>query len=373
MYTYLVIGSLMYIIFLVNLPLLHDMKKGLTHVKVLRTLFLIPVIGVLFYMTVFRSLNVGTDYSMYYNFYLRGNYESFFDFFIVLIYDFAREKGNFLVFTFITTALFLIFNLWAIKRISYNFFVSFTIFILSFYFFYIYNGMRQAVAISLIFMAIYYIRKEELKVKDVFLYIICMLSAVLFHFSAIYMMPLIALRFVKVNKKTVVIAFILTTLGYFLPFTKDIYTSLLMNFEFYVEKYGSQSDVFFSVNKEKNWLEFLPVIIQFIFLYYSLTLIDIKNISNRFVINYYLGFLFLYGGAGIEAIDRLQLYFYPAIILFYDYLIFAVNKKHEIKHQIGILSSGNLMVLFSVSFWFLYFILRVLQGTHGISPYNLIG
>lgn len=373
MYTYLIIGSLLYIIFLMNLPLLHDFKKGITHVKTLRTLFLIPVIGILFYLTVFRSLNVGTDYSMYYNFYLRGNYDSYFDYFIILIYDFARAEGNFLLFTFIITALFLIFNLWAIKRISYNFFVSFTIFVLSFYFFYIYNGMRQAVAISLIFMAVYYIRKEELKIKDIFLYLSFIVVAILFHFSAVYMLPLLALRYVKINKRLVIFAFILTSLGYFLPFTKDIYTSLLMNFEFYVEKYGSQSNAFFSVGKEKTWLEFLPVVVQFVFLYYSLTLINKNNISDRFVVNFYLGFLILYGGAGIEAIDRLQFYFYPSIILFYDYLIYAVNKKHEIKRQIGLFNTGNLMVLFSISFWFLYFVIRVLQGTHGISPYQLIG
>ncbi|WP_412178107.1 EpsG family protein, partial [Planococcus glaciei] len=157
----------------------------MTHVKVMRILFLIPVIGFLFYITVFRSLNVGTDYLMYYNFYVRGDYIEIFDFFIVLIYDMARNKGDFIFFTFSITGLFMIFNLWAIKKISHNFFVSFTFFILSFYYFYIYNGMRQAVAISLIFMAVYYVQKDRLKIKDLLLYTFFMILAILFHVSAI--------------------------------------------------------------------------------------------------------------------------------------------------------------------------------------------
>lgn len=373
MYTYIIVGSLLYIIFLINLPLLHDLNKGMTHVKALRILFLIPVIGFLFYITVFRSLNVGTDYSMYYNFYIRGDYVEIFDFFIVLIYDFARSEGNFLLFTFILTSLFLIFNLWAIKKNSNNFFVSFTFFILSFYFFYVYNGMRQAVAISIIFMAIYYVQKDKLNVKHMFFYGFFMILATLFHFSAIYMIPLFALRFLRVNKLTVIIAFSITTLGYFLPFTKDIYTSLLMNFDFYVEKYERQPEEFFNVSKDKSWLEFFPVIIQYVFLYYSLTLTKHKNVSNHFIVNYYLGFLLLYTGSGIEAIDRLQFYFYPSVILFYDYLIYTVYTKKELKNHTGLFSTGKLMVLFSVSFWFLYFVIRVLQGTHGLNPYEFMG
>lgn len=373
MYTYLIIGSLLYILFLFNLPLLHDISRGMTHVKVMRILFLIPVIGLLFYITVFRSLDVGTDYSMYYGFYLRGDYEHIFDFFINLIYDLARSEGNFLLFTFTVTGLFLFFNLWAIKKISYNFYVSFTLFILSFYFFYIYNGMRQAVAISLIFMAICYIQKEKLKIKDLLLYFTFIVLAILFHFSSIYMLPLIVLRFLKVNKLTVIIAFFITALGYFLPFTKDVLTDLLMNSDFYVEKYGTQPDTFFSVNKEKTWIEFLPVAVQFTFLYYSLTLTKHKNVSSHFIINYYLLFLLLYSGSGIEAIDRLQFFFYPSIILFYDYLIYTVYKKERQNNTDSpLFGSENFWVLCSVSFWFLYFVLRVLQGTHGINPYEIM-
>lgn len=372
MYIYLIVGTLLYIFFLVNLPLLHDLNVKMTHVKVMRILFLIPVIGFLFYITVFRSLNVGTDYLMYYNFYVRGDYIEIFDFFIVLIYDMARNKGDFIFFTFSITGLFMIFNLWAIKKISHNFFVSFTFFILSFYYFYIYNGMRQAVAISLIFMAVYYVQKDRLKIKDLLLYTFFMILAILFHVSAIFMLPLFLLRFLRVNKLTVLIAFFITALGYFLPFTKDIYTSVLMNFDFYVEKYESQPEDFFSISKEKSLIEFMPVLIQYVFLYYSLSLTKHKDVSNHFFINYYLGFLLFYAGSGIEAIDRLQFYFYPSVILFYDYLIYTVYTKKDLKNHATLFNTGRLMVFFSVSFWFLYFVLRVLQGTHGINPYELM-
>lgn len=373
MYPYIVIGSLLYIIFLLNSPLLHDLNKGITHIKVMRAVMIIPIIGFLFFITIYRSLEVGTDYLMYYNFYLKGDYVDLFDFFVVIIYDFARHERNFLVFTFILTSLFLFFNVLAIKKISRSFYVSFTFFILSFYYFYIYNGMRQAVAISIIFFGIYFIQKEKLNVKDFLFYTLLICMAMQFHFSAIYMFPLFILRFLKVNKQIVIISFFITAIGYFVPFTKDVYTNLLLNFDFYAQKYDSQPEEFFGVNKNKDLLDFIPVIFQYIFLYYSLALKQPKTISDNFVINYYLGFLIFYAGSGIEAIDRIQFYFYPSIILFYDYLIFTIYTRSNIKSFKFTASISKMMALISVSFWFLYFLIRVLQGTHGISPYELMG
>lgn len=372
MYIYVIIGSFLYLIFLLNIPLFHDINKGLTHVKLMRIILVIPIIIFLYFLTVFRSLNVGTDYSMYHHLYFNGKYVEVFDYFIILVYDLARDKGDFLFFTFILTALFLLFNLIAIKKISHSFYISFTFFILSFYFFYIYNGMRQAVAISIIFLGIYFIQKEKLKVKDFLLYVLLIFIAMQFHFSAIYMLPLFALRFLKATKFIVIGAFFITVIGYFSPFTKDIYTNFLMNFDFYVQKYENNPEKFFGVNKEKNLLEFIPVLIQYFILYYSLTLKQTKSISENFIIVYYLGFLLLYLGSGIEAIDRIQFYFYPSIILFYDYLIYTIYTTRSTRINHSSINVSNMMVLFSISFWFLYFVIRVLQGTHGIIPYEFM-
>ncbi|MGK7376321.1 EpsG family protein [Planococcus sp. 1R117A] len=372
MYAYIIIGSLIYMIFLFNLPLLHHKNNGLTHLKIFRFFLLIPIIVYFFFLALFRSLNVGTDYSMYYEVYVNGKYTEHFDFFIILIYEFARQENNFLIFTFIITGLFITFNLLAIKKTCYNFFVSFTFFVLSFYFFYVLNGMRQAVAISILFLGIYYIRKEQFKLKDLLLYILLIFLAKQFHFSAVYMFPLIFLRFIKIDKPIVIVAFIFTAISYFSPFTKDIATSILMNFNFYVQKYVNQPEYFFSVNKEKGIVEFMPVMIQYFFLYYSLTLKQAKSISNRFTLNYYLAFLFLYAGSGIEAIDRLQLYFYPAVILFYDYFIYSIYSNGNGEKRKPLMSMPKTMAIVCVSFWFLYFVIRVAQGTLGINPYEIM-
>lgn len=372
MYIYIIVGSLLYVIFLLNMPLYQKKNNKITHLDIMRLVFLIPVIGFLFYISVFRSLNVGADYSMYYSFYINGDYAENFDYFIVLIYDFARQEGDFLIFTFILTGLFIAFNLLAIKKLSYNFFVSFIFFILSFYFFYIFNGMRQAVAISIIFLGIYYIQKEQLKIKDFLLYLLLIILAMQFHFSAVFAFSIIFLRFPKINKSIVIVAFIFTAIGYFFSFPKELFSSLLMNFDFYAQKYVNNIDFFFSVNKQKGLMEFVPVLIQYLFLYYILTIKRTENKSSRFILNYYLCFLILYSSSGIEAVDRFQFYFYPSIILFYDYLINTIYTERVKENRNYAISVNKTIAIVSVSFWFLYFIIRVIQGTHGIYPYNFM-
>lgn len=372
MSVYLAIGFLLYIVLLLNLPLLPNKTAGITHVKAMRGLLLVPVIAYLFYMTVFRAFSVGTDYIMYRNFFIRGDYTEQFDYFIVLIYDFARNEGDFLVFTFIITSLFLIFNLVAIRKITYNFFISFTFFVLSFYFFYVFNGMRQAVAISVIFLAVYFIQKEKMKIRDVLAYLLLIAIAVQFHISALFMLPLVFLRFFKTTKLIVLIAFAITMFGYFTPFVKNVLDDFLMLFDFYVQKYESDLDDFFAVNKEKSLVHFIPVVIQYFFLYFSLTLQSSKSRENKFLLNFYLAYLFLYSASGVEAIDRMQYYFYPSVILFYDYLIHAIYSNREDESGSRFIQVNKLMALASISFWFLYFVLRVYQGTGGITPYKFM-
>lgn len=373
MVTYIIIGSLLYLILLINLPLLPNKSPGITHLKAIRALLLIPLIGFLFFLTVFRSFNVGTDYSMYYLFFSRGDYAQSFDLFIILIYDFARNRGDFLLFTYIITGLFLLFNLIAIKKITFNFLVSFTFFILSFYFFYIFNGMRQAVAISVVFIAIYFIQKEKMRAKDYFLYFVLILMAAQFHVSAWFMLPLILLRFFKINKAVIFIAFVLTGFGYFTPFIKDVLDDALLIFDFYATKYENTLDQFFSVNKEKSLSHFIPVVIQYSFLYYSLIIKKPQTLYEKFLTNYYLVFLFLYSASGVEAIDRIQFYFYPSIILFYDYLIHSIYTIKGGADRKGLLPVSKMVAMISISFWFLYFVLRVMQGTGGINPYEFMG
>ncbi|WKA53962.1 EpsG family protein [Planococcus shixiaomingii] len=372
MYPYLILGSLLYMIFLLNLPLFYTKNNGMTHLKLMQLIFLIPIIIFLFFMTVLRSINVGIDYPMYHSFYVNGDYGKYFDYLIILIYDFARQEGNFLIFTAMITGLFLMFNLMAIKKVSYNFFVSFTFFILSYYFFYVFNGMRQAVAISVVFLGITYILKKQLKTKDFLVYLLLIILAMQFHHSAIYMFPIIFLRLLKINKPIVIIAFICTVSGYFFALPKEIVSDLLINFNYYSQKYLNNSEFFFTVNKQKGLIEFFPVLIQYFFLYYILSIKKAEKVSDKFILTYYLGFLFLYSGSGIEAVDRFQFYFYPSVILFYDYLIHSIYESKEIENRRSLIGISKTMAIASVSFWFLYFVIRVIQGTHGINPYILM-
>ena len=80
--------------------------------------------------------------------------------------------------------------------------------------------------------------------------------------------------------------------------------------------------------------------------------------TNAVIVN-----LCLYSFAGIEAVDRLQIYFSCFNIYFYSYLIhLLLNDKKKLY--------GQLFVIFIIAFWILYYVLRLLINVHGIVPYS---
>ncbi|MEK5361891.1 EpsG family protein [Peribacillus castrilensis] len=328
------------------------------------TLFLWFVI--LLGLAVFKGVNVGTDYPMYYRFFLNGSYidlEPGISFFYAL----AAEYDNFFIFSFCIYLVFLFFIFQGIKKNSPNYLISILLFILMFIYYSSYNGLRQMISVSIIFCFVTYIVSNQKKDRIKFLFII--LIALMFHNSAIFLLLLFFIPIKKFSSKIVIPLFLLTIVLYFIPAFKNQVGELLINISgFYAEKYAQNQNYFFEVNKEKGLMQLAPVIIQMGIVLISLY-VPQKNIKLNinynlfnFSTNIVIINLCLYSLAGVEAIDRIQMYLTCFNIYFYSIFIHILLNYKKLY--------GQILIIFIIAFWFLYYSLRLINNVHGIVPYS---
>ncbi|MBY0196838.1 EpsG family protein [Priestia megaterium] len=324
---------------------------------------------VLLSLAVCKGINVGTDYRMYYNFFLHQSYDGV-ELGISTIYDISVKYHNFFLFALCIYFIFLFFIFWGIKKNSPNYLISILVFILTHVYFTGYNQLRQIIAVAIIFAFVSYLVSD--KKFDKFKYIIVILVALLFHNSAIFLFCLFLIPKKRFAGKVVIPLFILTIILYFVPEFKNKIGEIIVKFSgFYMEKYETNLDYFFEVNKEKGLLQLVPVVIQMIIVTISLYFPKIKTSltfnsnlykfsSNVIIIN-----LILYSLAGIEAIDRLQVYFSCFNIYFYSFLIHLLLNSKDKKNS-------KVFIVFIAAFWVLYYTLRLITNVHGIVPYSLL-
>lgn len=312
-----------------------------------------------------RNTTVGTDYGMYY---------SWFDHLptiiteigIRYIYIISSIFNNPKLITGISTCIFLVFMFHGIKKMSIQTTTAIFFFISSYLIFFILNGMRQAISISILFLGFYIIKEKSFSFKWLLAFSFMIFLASLFHTSGIYGCIFILFWYLKnkkLSKKIIIYGFIFVLIGYFTSLIRDFIAPVFNLFEFYLKKYEGNLSYFFIQNKDKNILQFIPIIIQFIFLLLNN---KYKKGANYFSDWCYMSYLLFYSATGIEAVDRFQLYFYPSIILFYDELVFNImNSKFQFKRN-RVIILGSIVI-----FWCMYYILRLLQNTHGIYPYQI--
>ncbi|MBZ6489057.1 EpsG family protein [Priestia aryabhattai] len=329
------------------------------------TLFLWAAI--LLGLAAFKGVGVGTDYPMYYNFFLNKSYNDV-EYGISFIYDVSIKYNNFLVFSFLIYFLFLFFIFQGIKKNCPNYLISILMFIFTYTYFTSYNQLRQMIAVSIIFCFVNYLisNRKLIKIK----YLVVILIALLFHNSAIFMFSLFFIPQKKFSVRIVVPLFLMTIILYFIPEFKNQIGNIIVKLSgSYMEKYSTNLDFFFEVNKEKGLLQLIPVVIQMVIV--SLSLCFPKNESGlninaqiyNFSTNLVVINLCLYSLAGIEAIDRLQIYFSCFNIYFYSILIhLLLNTKKQLY--------GQVFIVFIVTFWILYYVLRLITNISGVVPYS---
>lgn len=369
MYIYFVLLFFLLLFWILNIPAFANNNSDNPYIKTINWLFVSVIYFILALLSYFRGINVGTDYSLYYSFYESGLFEDYFDPFIVIIFNFAVHLDEFRFITLISTGVFLTVFFMLQKKYAYSI-VNFTfLFVTTFVFFFFLNGLRQAVAMSVLWIGLMKLGNKSK--KDVFFLIIIIIIAAQIHISAYFTFVFLIVKYFSINKRMVLIGLLIVTIGFFTNIVKGSLGEVLMQVDFYSQKYSNNLDFFFQQNKEKGMLQFFPILIQFIFLFIWISWKDLKGIeSNKLIENYYFLYLLFFTASGIEAVDRFQVYLYPSVIFFYDLMLFKMFRSSKLKREKIIVCSFSLII---VIFWVIYYSLRIAQNTNGLVPYSVWG
>ncbi|MGF9856554.1 EpsG family protein [Priestia endophytica] len=369
MLTYLtLIFVVFYFLFVSRLVLVRQQISNNREIFIFRSNIVLYIwFIILLCLAVFRDIDVGTDYGMYYSFFMNESYSGA-EVGIGYLYDLAVKYDSFLIFSTGIYLIFLFFVFRAIRKNCPNYIISLLFFVITYLYFTSYNQLRQIVAASLIFYFITYLLNNNRLNKLKFLIVV--LVALLFHNSAIFLLLLFLVPKKRISPKIVITLFTLTIILYFIPEFKNYIGQLITNISgFYASKYEQNLDYFFEVNKEKGMLQLMPVIIQMFIIVMSLY---IKSGDKKLNINYKLYDistniivvnLCLYSLSGIEAIDRLQVYLSFFNIYFYSFLIHILLNSKDVLYK-------RFFVTFIFFFWIMYYILRLKNNIQGIVPYS---
>lgn len=330
------------------------------------TLFLWSVLLLL--LAVFKGVEVGTDYPMYYDFFVKKSYVGIVEPGVSFIYSLAIKYNSFLVFSLCVYILFIFFMFKGIQKNCPNYLISVLVFILTYTYLTSYNQLRQMIAVSILFCCVNYVVSN--KYRDKLKYLVVILLAYLFHTSALVALIFLFIPTKKFNAKVVITLFLATIVMYFVPSLKNYIGKFIVGISgFYEQKYTGNLNYFFEVNKEKGLLQLIPVIVQMIILVTSLyfphnkTNLKINYKLYNFSTNIVVINLCLYSLSGIEAIDRLQIYFSCFNIYFYSFLIHLLLNNEERFYS-------RLFLIFIIIFWIAYYFLRLSINISGIVPYS---
>jgi hypothetical protein len=364
MFIYFLLLLLLCVFMFLNIPIFVVRHQNNHFIKSINWLFVLFVFFSLFLLAYGRDIRVGTDYYLYQSFYVSRLYKEF-DPFIVMIYDIAHYFDQFRIVTALSSIIFLTSFFYLQKKYAYSI-VNFTFFfVTSFLYFFFLNGLRQALAMAVLWIGLMLLDKS--RKKSLFYYFIIVLIAGQFHVSAYFTFVFIIVLYFKVTRRIILIGFLIMAIGFFTGIIKESVSGLLMQVGIYTEKYSQNLDFFFIQNKEKSIVQFLPVAAQFAFFFIWVHWRKINKVATNLSIeNLYFLFLMLYTAAGIEAVDRFQVYLSPSVLFFYDMVLFKLMVQSHTKTE---RIFGYLFAFVIIFFWILYYSLRVIQNTNGILPY----
>lgn len=346
-----------------------------TDYKVSNILLISITFLILFFIYFFRSWSVGTDYSMYNNFYyLSDDYlksigiEPGF----LFLYSLARHVENFRI---ISCFSFLIFW-WGLircaKQLKIDQIAVISFFVVSYTYFISFNIIRQMTAIGIVMLGLgniiknieYFKRKKISKLHllvSFLYYLIFVAIAQLFHSSAWVAVFLPFVMLFKVTSLSTVFGGAFTVVAYLSRVANILFPHLLFLFSHYVEKYSSSGLSFFTEG-EKSVTALLPVIIQFIFLYIIVSHEKDFSKNNQALISGYYMYLVLFSGGGNVPILRVQAYWLIFITFFYA-------KYFTYHASLSYFKDRNLFKFFVFCFWMFYAILRIVLNISGVVPY----
>lgn len=194
------------------------------------------------------------------------------------------------------------------------------------------------------------------------LYIGFILIASLFHSSAFIALIIPLLGKIRITFWRVLVVFGVVSVGFFTGVGNRVVPILSTLSSHYSEKYRNQTTFFTS--GDKGIVEFIPVLLQFLF-FLLIVLYDSEFVrKNSFLCTAYFTYLALFVLGGNNAAVRVQFYWLFATVFFTAKYIQSGERK------IGIFASSLLKIVI-ILFWLAYGIFRVLRNNSSIVPYMM--
>lgn len=367
-------------LFIIGIPLLLFILRGIQLHRFQKYIIVILFNVILFVFYVFRSIFVGSDYKTYYSwFQLLTPYQlqnRFVEPGYIFLNRLAQNCNNFLIISLViyfvcALGLFLL-----CRQLNLDIFLALAFFILTYFYFFMFNGIRQFLALGILCIGLYCIFKfnGHIFVKYLLFFLIVMIAR-LFHNTSIFGIVFLLLPKLHYGRKTVIISGVLTIFLYWTNIVRKFFNSLLFLFPSYFMKYGEYNDggILTSQSIGDSWVPVIPIVVQFIFLYIFVSFNNKyrKNTEFNFIISGYLLYLVMFSAAGNTIAVRLQTYTYIFPILYSCLFINSNWKCEKLKLRNRVNISCLYKILYVIFMMFLY-IFYLYENNSGIIPYSFI-
>ncbi|MFC0013745.1 MULTISPECIES: EpsG family protein [Allobacillus] len=343
----IVFFSILIFTFLITFP-----KKSYEKEK----LFFWVTFTILFLISALRGPQIGTDTANYIRGFKRISNAEYSNFFNVVRWEEGYVLFNKIIsilsnspqiIIIFTSLLILSCVFYFINRNSKNIIFSIYIFVTMFYYFASFNIIRQFLAIGIILIAYKFILERRIVP-----FAALILFASTFHGLAILFLPVYFLYGVKLNKlNTIIITFGVTFFVYFFEKILNIIFEFFPSYQWYVD-----TDYF-----EGGGI--LTSLISASILVFGFLIRQITKISKEYdflLILTILSLLISLLSMKVSILNRFDYYFSVFNILF---IPLAINSIEDKKTRIIIY-----YVVYCIAF--LYFLARLIEGFHGVTPYN---
>lgn len=307
---------------------------------------------ILFVLSAYRDINVGTDTKNYE--FLFGQLESGVDWIRYAIepgWVFLNEfvisyGGTYRDLIIISSLLVLVPIFFVAKKYSHNPMLTISIFYLLYFYFFSWNGTRQSIALSLFLVALMLLLKSRR------LWFVCIVVfAALFHESILLTLPLIFINKVPTNKtKLLIYIFIAMVLGICgIGYLSSI--AKITGYAIYIQEYASGNIL--------GNLLFLLIFNSF----FAFILFTSPKVTIEFKL-FFVFILILNLTIRLPLGDRVVMYFSIYQILFYPYYLITLKNRSA--------DSVFISYIFIILFIYVMFMQKIGSGSGEIIPYTNI-
>lgn len=321
--------------------------------KVRKGIYIIAVIQLILILGCRELGKVGKDwgyYEKYYDWQLNWNFNEILNYeryelgFKVLTKVFSLIINNTQIYVLMIAIISIVPIAYIIYKYSKSPFLSLIIYVALDFYAFIFAGLRQGIAIAIIFYSYKYIIENK-----TFKYLICIILATLFHSSAIVFLPVYFIRKIKINKAKIVSFVVLAVIIYVLR--NQIFA--LINTFFY-DNYSS------TLTDSKNWMMLCIFILMLCYIFYKPLIKNNSNTQKLYIITTIGCMCMLFSSIASDTL-RIANYFYIFIILLVPEVLFCLKDRFT-KNILTITSTIVLGAIF-------VYLLNI--DSYNIVPYRL--